>query len=144
VHASWISYRDYPVATTLAKTIEYVRTLSPSTEFVVIGGVPQWPSGLPKLMYLNGLRADVETFVETPSFSDLVKMDQALNAFMDAHGVSFLSALDRLCPNSKCLAVTAWHGNPTLVTWDDSHLTEAGSVLLVTKLASGIPFRRSD
>ena len=126
---------DYQVAASLARTLAHLRTLAPAAEIVVVGGVPEWQPSLPRFMLLRNIHSDAETWLETPLWDELVRMDTELEVLTSTHGATFESAMKNLCPHGKCLVVTIWQNIPTLVIWDDSHLTEPGSVLLATGLA---------
>jgi peptidoglycan/LPS O-acetylase OafA/YrhL len=135
MHASWISYGDYHVASNLARTVDHLKSLAPAADIVLVGGVPEWQPSLPRFMLLRNVHTETETRLETPLWNELVSMDNELEGLASTHGARFESALKTLCPNGMCLVVTTWQNTPTLVVWDQSHLTEPGSVLLARGLA---------
>ena len=134
LHASWTSYRDFQLSAELMKTINYVHSIVPSARVTIVGGVPQWQPSLPKVMWLNGLSGDKETYLETPIWRELVAMDEELQSVANKVGAKFVSVINNLCLNKKCPAVTVSTDGLTLTVWDNSHLTEGGSVLLAKRL----------
>jgi len=134
LHASWISYNNIDLGEGLAKTIRYIHAVTPSSRVVIIGVVPQWLPSLPKVMLLKGIYADKETYLETPMWHELIAIDTELGLAARNDSAEFVSALDCLCVNAKCQIVMASREGFVLTIWDNSHLTESGSVLLVNKL----------
>jgi peptidoglycan/LPS O-acetylase OafA/YrhL len=138
LHADWNAYKDYELALGLIKTIKYIQSVVPLARVTVVGGVPQWHPSLPKVMLLRGIPVDKERYMETPIWQELVAMDKELELIADGNDARFVSAIENLCVDGKCRIVTSSKEGWALTTWDNAHLTEAGSLLLAKQLLHNI------
>lgn len=134
LHANWLLVKGPELAESLRNTLGAVRRVSPGTKIIVVGGVPQWVPNLPTVLLRKHLTAVEPQFVRTPLYKDLETLDLALRAAAESSGALFLSPLRELCGDTGCQVVTGFNGGFWLVAWDYAHLTEAGSLLLATRL----------
>ena len=73
-------------------------------------------------------------YIYLPSYSELKKIDTELITLANKKKINYISILDNFCVENLCLAVTEYKSTFWLTTWDNGHLTEAGSIYLFTKL----------
>lgn len=134
LHANWSLYDKQEPAKKISKTIEYIRSVSPSSQVTIVGSVPKWKPSLPAFMLRKQLKMDGEYYLANPYSDELTKSDQAFNKVAKENGVFFLSALNSLCPQGLCQVTTRFDQRLMPTAWDYGHLTEGGSVLLANKL----------
>lgn len=134
LHANWSGYKKQNVLSSISNTIRVIGAVSPTSKILVVGSVPQWSRSLPELMVRSKITLDKISYIDTPRLSDLRKLDESYRIAALNNGVLFFSALDVLCKNETCLAVAEMNGRYEPIAWDNEHLTEAGSLLLVKKL----------
>jgi peptidoglycan/LPS O-acetylase OafA/YrhL len=106
---------------------------------VVMGYVPRWNQWLPRVL-LEQVRGDSRAGVPyrvkgqlwPPRLAESVLSGKAART-----GAVYISAMDILCNEEGCLARVG--DNPTRLTaWDDAHLTDTGSEILVAGALPGI------
>lgn len=139
LHAIWSSYPEKIHA--FKNTIDFVKTASPSTRIVVVGGVPLWDPDLPSVMVknkfdLNGL-AKTEIALPNPSISKVASSDKVIRQAVAQYATFsvFYSPTSELCDQSTCLAVAqASDGKCMPYAWDYGHLTLGGAIDLTTRL----------
>jgi peptidoglycan/LPS O-acetylase OafA/YrhL len=101
------------------------------TQVDVIGPVPRWNPSLPVVL----LRYNVD-FDALPMYSKIGldpsvgELDTQLAALATEHGANYISALNILCTADGC-RVRLGSEPSTMMQWDVSHLTAAGSMYLV-------------
>ncbi|HEX5055627.1 MAG TPA: acyltransferase family protein [Gammaproteobacteria bacterium] len=134
LHANWHDYAREGALPNLRKTIGRIRKVSPDTRIVLIGTPPKWEPTLPVYAIRKGISLNREQYFLMPGFKSLEKVDKELALLASKQGVIFLSALNNLCIDEKCLAVVGFKNGYELTAWDNAHLTEASSLLLARKL----------
>ncbi|HEY3487170.1 MAG TPA: SGNH hydrolase domain-containing protein, partial [Gammaproteobacteria bacterium] len=134
LHANWRDYKKEAATINVQKTISRIKDVSPATRIVVIGNPPRWEPTLPIYAVRKGVSLNQEQYLFMPDFKRLEKIDKDLALLASKNDVVFLSALNKLCLNEKCLAVIAYETGFQLTAWDHAHLTEASSLLLAKKL----------
>ncbi|HSL06038.1 MAG TPA: SGNH hydrolase domain-containing protein, partial [Nitrospiraceae bacterium] len=133
--ANWTLYNKRQELTENMKmTIDYVHSVSPSTQVTIIGAVPQWYPSLPARMLKKRMAIENGQYVRSSVLNDLGEVDKALDAVSKENDVEFFSSINALCVNDKCQSAITYNGTLTLTAWDYGHLTEGGSVLLAKKL----------
>lgn len=134
LHRNWIGHQTE--INTLGSTVEKIRSLSPETRIVLLGGVPQWPEGLPELLLVRDISIIAENTIAT-ELSELRQVDAFLEDAATAAGVDFVSALDLLCVDERCRAVEVLpNGSLEPSAFDYGHLTEAGARALTLLLGA--------
>ncbi len=134
LEANWFAYSGNVAAA--AQAIQTMRQELPGVRIVMIGNVPHWPKGLPREILQSG-RSYAETlFMPVPvsMLRGLQGSDRQLEKFAREQGVEFVSALDFLCKQQGCQAVTMTDQGPRLTAFDYGHLTKAGSENLVREI----------
>lgn len=134
LHANWLLYKNVDVLKRLSLTLTFVKSVSPFTRVVILGGVPQFHPSLPVMMLRRGLVLDAEHRMPVAMYSALSEMDHSLSSLAQGEKIRFVSALDRLCIKQDCLATTENTGGFVPIAWDYGHLTKEGSLLLAAHL----------
>ena len=101
---------------------------------VVIGPVPQYPAGLPRLLVM----ADARQAPDLPARSrdpQVAETDLALRRLTARMGVRYVSMADLLCNGSTC---ETWAAPGVPLQFDYGHFTVAGSALAADRLLSQI------
>jgi hypothetical protein len=134
LHANWVIYKKYNITDQLLKTIEALKIAAPQSKIMVIGSVPQWEGSLPAVLISKNMGLSQEWHLVNIDLPKIKTLDANIFAITQALEVGFLSPIDALCQDGKCLATTPYDGKIHLTAWDYGHLTEAGSALLAQKL----------
>lgn len=97
-------------------------------ELVVLGPTPRWRGGLPGwLLQAGGDAKRLATELELPQYRLQATLAARLQAVTIAHGAQFVDMLAPSCPRApRCLSSIDGR-KATLLSWDEGHLTEAGS-----------------
>lgn len=128
------NWSEYPGgADSIRKTIEYIKQVSPSSEVTVIGSLPQWHLLLPVLLIKTAEYSEENQYRVNPELPKLRALDSGIAAEAAAAGASFLSALDILCREDKCLTTISYEGEVVPTACDKVHLTEASSLFIAEK-----------
>ena len=143
LHANWHVYDRDSTLRNLRLTIEGIHRLSPATNTVVVGGVPQWRRTLPILGIKSHLTLDREQRMAMPSYAELAGLDLEIAQVAAQSQAGFVSALNQLCTGGDCLVVIEHQGRFELTAWDNGHLTESAALLLAAKLFAERPLRAS-
>ena len=121
----------------LEETIARLRTLGVE-DIDVVGPVPQWHNGLPRqaaIAYREHRFSRLPERLSNGLVPTPFKLDAEMAELAQRLKVRYLSPLQALCNSDGCLA--RHHDNIyTLTAWDDAHLTESGSELLVGSFTS--------
>ena len=75
IHANWKLYPNF--ATGLERAINLIKMVSPNTEIILVGGVPQWKPDLPTFAWLNGIMPDRSLKVDNPTIGDIRGIDRS-------------------------------------------------------------------
>lgn len=122
----------------LTPTIDALKRLPNAPRIMVIGPVPTWTGGLPRILLASARRAPSQVSVPVrlslSATSKSYQAEAALQAHLKTFNIEYVSILNILCNESReCLTRTG----PTvasLTAWDEAHLTDAGSNYVGTKL----------
>ncbi len=136
--AAWERYND---KTPLIHTVELLRRLHVPS-IVLVGPGPDWPQGLPQVLYNTYQeRNALPTRIRRGLSDRPPKIDVKMHALARRLRIPYVAPLAVLCNADGCLARTGAGGNEITV-WDTAHFTRAGSVLLARSaeraLLSGI------
>lgn len=136
LQANWIYYSSQNVIENISKTIDYIKLKSPNSEIVIIGSVPQWEPSLPGILARNNisLNSGHDYYMKMPSYEYLNSIDKDFVRLSKDKGFKFISLLDYLCLDEKCLAVTEYKNELWLTSFDSGHFTVAGSVYVFSKI----------
>jgi hypothetical protein len=131
------AWERYTGEAPLIRTVALLRRLH-VTNIVLVGPTPDWPQGLPQVLYtIYQERKRLPTRVDRGLSDKPAKLDVALRPLAHRLGIRYVSPLDLLCNAEGCLARTGARGNEITV-WDTSHFTRAGSALLARRAASAL------
>jgi hypothetical protein len=126
----------YPDRSPVARTIRLLRDDSVQ-RIVLIGPVPSWTHALPQVLVM-AFNQDPLHRIPTRTSLDLVpdvrSIDTEMRDFAERMDIVYVSPLDILCDRNGCVT-RADDQNQELVTWDDTHLTAAGSDIVMKAAA---------
>ena len=135
LQASWISNSDQKnLVQNIIKTIEFIKKASPQSQIIIIGSLPTWEQELPKLILRKNLSLYGEKYIKLPNYKKLKELDEKLKTLEKFENVKFISALDQLCVEEKCLAIIKYKEEYWITSPDFHHLNEASSIFLFNKI----------
>lgn len=104
-------------------------------EVIVMGPLPHWPVPLPRLL-LDAWTEHHEVPERAMEAVDdgIVALDQAMQRDMAGTGARYLSPLRALCTAQGCLTSVRRGSQINAISFDETHLTAAGSALLMDLL----------
>ncbi|MEL0237927.1 MAG: SGNH hydrolase domain-containing protein, partial [Gammaproteobacteria bacterium] len=133
ISSNWISGTYKGSIDFLKESLEHISINNPETEFIVLGGLPQWLPSLPNTMLKANITLDgEEIYLDNLLFDRVAKKDAEINrliASINSKNLRFLSLLDLLCRSKQCL-VQANFPKIEPITFDHGHLTGSGSFLV--------------
>lgn len=132
LHARWGRYQD-PALTT--ESVAALRRIG-IKKIIVVGPVPHWHKRLTQMVGSHLRRTGVLPSHRIPEAASFDSEPLVRRLALDS-GATYLSAAELLCNADGCLA---WTGKDvaTLLYWDDSHLSEAGSMLLAREFSKTV------
>lgn len=102
-------------------------------KIIILGPVPQWKIALSKIIALRHFDANETSFNDKAIDVDILNTNRLMrNLNYDDSRVRYVSIIDSLCKDDKCLAKV--DGNNTPLSWDYGHLTLEGSEYVVSKV----------
>ncbi len=104
----------------------------------LVGPVPRWTDRMPELMLREYVRTgtlpSAMSIGLSPSMRDI---DPIVEEIAARNGVNYLSPAKLICSDGRCPTM-AFPGDPsTIVSYDTGHLTQAGSIELVSTFVEG-------
>lgn len=137
--SSWWRERSSNANASIGATIDAIKARSPATRIYIIGGLPQWFPSLPDLMISKEISINGGlNHLDLSLYGSIRNIDDALMVAAEAHGATFISALDGFCQDHRCRTIVAQNDQPQLTTFDYGHLTEAGSIFLARYILSRV------
>jgi hypothetical protein len=82
----------------------------------------------------NGLSLDGEQAMKMPGYAQFVSVDRELEKVTVLEGADFFSVLQNLCVYDQCQVVARSGKGFEPISWDASHLTRGGSMMLAKEL----------
>ncbi len=135
LQASWISNSDQKnLVQNIIKTIEFIKKASPQSQIIIIGSLPSWEQVLPKLILRKNLSLYGEKYIKLPNYKKLKELDEKLKTLEKFENVKFISALDQMCVEEKCLGIIKYKEEYWITSPDFHHLNEASSIFLFNKI----------
>lgn len=116
----------------LEKTMQGLKKLG-IKRIDIVGPAPRWHPSLPVVLTRFGVG-----FSELPRHTTLgldpavKQLDSQMKKFAEAHGANFISPYTILCDMNGCLTRVGDRVE-SMMHWDVSHLTQAGSEYLVSR-----------
>jgi peptidoglycan/LPS O-acetylase OafA/YrhL len=130
--AVWPSYPFQQIADTIA----LVKELGVAT-VVVIGPVPYWDGGLPKVLYFHFKQDRTDELPlrlrNTSVAGGEREVDSRLRDVSQKAGALYRSPIQLLCEGENCVTRVGPHPED-IISWDYGHLTTSGSIALVRGL----------
>ena len=140
--ANWSTYTSEDDYQSLKRTILEVKTISPKTNVIILGSLPQWYPTLSSEILSKGIVLNREQQIPTADISHLKDIDTRLKKIAIQNGSKFVSVLDTVCINNGCYGVVRKKGGFTLSTSDYAHLTREGSVFYAERLTPFLTERK--
>jgi peptidoglycan/LPS O-acetylase OafA/YrhL len=102
-------------------------------KIIIIGPFPQWKIALPNIISLRHFDENEISFNDKAIDLEIINTNRLMRDFnYDDSNVTYVSIIDSLCKNDKCL--TKVDGKNTPLSWDYGHLTLEGSDYVVSKV----------
>lgn len=123
----------------LLVTIEKIKRVSPSTDVIVIGPVPQWKESLIRqvIKYIGTTGRMPPKYMDFGMNQSPFYWDEVISSSMKKNNIEYVSSLKALCIEGKCITRTG-DDPDTLVSVDWGHLTKGGSIYLAEKIKDKI------
>jgi peptidoglycan/LPS O-acetylase OafA/YrhL len=135
LQASWVLNSDQKnLIQNITKTIEFIKKASPQSQIIIIGSLPSWEQELPKIILRKNLSLDNEKYIKLPNYKKLKEIDEKLKTLEKFENVKFISALDQMCVEEKCLGIIKYKEEYWITSPDFHHLNEASSIFLFNKI----------
>lgn len=136
LHADWIGELDDTegLYQELLDTVTQIRSGSPDTQVMIVGGVPQWKPSLPKVLLSLHLKLSDEAYVYSNKYDDIQSADTIVNEAANDSQTRFISIIDMFCENKECLSSVELNGEYEPFAWDYGHLTRSSSILVANKI----------
>ncbi|RSM21608.1 hypothetical protein C5B78_22460 [Aeromonas salmonicida] len=100
---------------------------------IIVGPFPQWRIALSKIISLRHFDEKEVSFNDKAIDLNILNTNRLMRDFnYDDSNVTYVSIIDSLCKNDKCL--TKVDGKNTPLSWDYGHLTLEGSEYVVSKV----------
>ena len=126
LHANWSSY-DFTKAE-LFDTLITLKKLSPASQITILGGSPQWKPDLPRSILKSNMdTSSVEQWLKISNANEILTVDENIKDIGLQASVNFISILDKICIEDRCLALVKGKSGLEPLVWDSSHLTSSGA-----------------
>ncbi|MGC0152410.1 acyltransferase family protein [Chromobacterium vaccinii] len=142
LHARW-AYEHYrsdqqQTVAKLRQTISQIHSVSPDSRVVVLGPVPNWTQDLARAMFDYWKHTPGQPlppqYMRYNLKPDIEQWDAFMARQVPTLGATYLSAYQALCNANGCLTRTGPKPSD-LTAVDYGHLSPAGSIYLISKLA---------
>jgi peptidoglycan/LPS O-acetylase OafA/YrhL len=137
LHANWttpLNKIEIGLKEGLSRTVSYVRSASPKTRIIIIGGVPQWKPSLPELLLKSNIELREMAYVYSQNYKKIQITDNVLSMVVNENELTFISLLDIFCKDEECLSSVKTGSTYEPFAWDYSHLTKSSSLLVSEKI----------
>jgi hypothetical protein len=141
IHANWFAPKNIiesGLKDALSHTALDIRSRSPKTRIIIIGGVPQWRPSLPVLLLKINIELMEEAYVYSQDYYNIQSIDRILLDVANASNTTFISVIEIVCNKNRCLSSVKDDGVYEPFAWDYGHLTKASSSLLAKEILSRI------
>lgn len=102
-------------------------------KIIIVGPFPQWKIALSKIISLRHFDEKEVSFNDKAIDLNILNTNRLMRDFNHSNSnVTYVSIIDSLCKNNKCLAKV--DDNNTPLSWDYGHLTLEGSEYVVSKV----------
>ncbi len=126
------------VAASLRQTVAQLKSMGVS-QVVVFGNLPTWQIAQPRSLLMQWRRAHaIPEYTDDHLDAASIATNQVIQRAMAGTGAIFISPIEKLCNSSGCLASTQQNGVFRPTSFDESHLTSAGSRVLVERSRSSL------
>lgn len=143
MYAAWKQWQ-YPLANKdienkLRLTIQRVKKELPATRLVLIGPVPRWHgSPLKEAFKIWKASADRQSFPPVYLTANILNdVNDIIQRITNEENVEFISAIDILCENDKCISRTG-DNSEDFIAIDEDHFSKNGSIFFINKIKENI------
>ncbi|MEN8258711.1 MAG: acyltransferase family protein [Thermodesulfobacteriota bacterium] len=137
LHANWfnpLNKIESGLKEGLLHTILYIRSVSPKTKIIIIGGVPQWKPTLPSLLLKSNIELREIAYVHSQNQKKIRNADKMLALVANENELTFISLLDIYCKDEECLSSVKSGNTYEPFAWDYGHLTKSSSSLVAENI----------
>ena len=139
LHANWsdpLNKIEMGLQEGLSRTVSDIRSASPKTKIIIIGGVPQWKPSLPEFLFKNNIELNEMAYVYSQNYKKIRNTDQVLSMVANENELTFISLLDIFCKDKdeECLSSVKLGNTYEPFVWDYGHLTKSSSSLVSKKI----------
>lgn len=129
------AFWTYPDLAAIPRTVTFLKQYV--DEIVIVGPTPRYNVSLPRILVGRSKGLNASTTIEREQLNDEpFRLDKEMRKLADQIGVKYLSAVDALCPKGPCFAMA---NSDVPMQFDNSHLTDQGSIFLVRRWLSFYP-----
>lgn len=140
LHAAW-KHGNYPLTNEqlselVKSTFEKYKEIFPNTKIIVISTVPWWSISLKRvILRAFKLSANKNELPDVMQKAELHNdVDLVLKKWADFYGFNYISPVDLLCKEDKCLTRI----NEELIAIDNSHFSVEGSKYFIERIKKNI------
>jgi peptidoglycan/LPS O-acetylase OafA/YrhL len=147
LHANWsdpLNIIEAGLKEGLLGTISDIRSVSPKTRIIIIGGVPQWNPSLPTLLVKRNIELREMTYVHSQNYKKIKITDNVLSMVANENDLTFISLLDVYCKNEECLSSVKTGNIYEPFAWDYGHLTRSSSSLVSEEVITHFNARKQN
>ncbi len=145
LHANWsdpFNKIEVGLKEGLLSTISYIRSVSPKTRIIIIGGVPQWKPSLPTLLVKSNIELREMAYVHSQNYKKIKITDNVLSMVANENDLTFISLLDVFCKDEECLSSVKTGNIYEPFAWDYGHLTRSSSSLVSEEIITHLNARK--
>ena len=102
------------------------------SSILIIGPVPQWKPSLPKVILNRHFNPEIKYLHDASLVKETLSINNTLKLKYSDSKLHYISIIDSLCEQDKCLAKTDDFNTP--LVFDDGHLSLHGSQYVVKKI----------
>ena len=110
----------------------YLKSIGVNSKIILVGSTPQWHPSLIKAIAMRHFSPNDKKFSDIYFDVSLFEINQKLNDKYKNSEITYVSLIDFLCTNEKCLAKV--DNNNTPLVYDYGHLTEKGALYILNNL----------
>ena len=134
LHANWSAQAGTALEADLLSSIRRIRQVDPAIRVVIVGSVPRWYPSLPSRMIAAGVSVADGIQLVNVQEPTMKQVDAVLHRVAARQAIDVIAPRSWLCDADRCRATVMADSHPTLVAWDDAHLTAGGSRWLAQRI----------
>jgi hypothetical protein len=137
MHANWsepLNKIEFGLKEGLLRTVSHIRSASPKTRIIIIGGVPKWKPSLPMLLLRRNIELREMAYVYSKDYKEIQIHDRILSMVANENKLTFISLLDIFCKDAECMSSVKVGSTYEPFAWDYGHLTKSSSLFVSEKI----------